>query len=280
MKINKKKVFLPVIIMLIIEVIIAFFFLKDNSIHITTEHYKWSIFGLKFNANTMINVWLVSLFLIITGYIAGKRVKLKPDSRIVAVYEMIIEAFDDLTKQTLGSRSRKYFPLIMTLFLFLWLSNMMGILPSIWHVININGKPYLDWLEFAEPTRDINVPFGLMLLVIFVVHASMIKELGFKNYLKSYGDPIVFLAPLNVIGEMAKGISLAFRIFGNILGGAIIIIVVSSLIRHIALPPLLNGFFGIFVGTIQAFVFAMLSLTYTAVAIGDVIEEEKKQKKE
>ena len=75
------------------------------------------------------------------------------------------------------------------------------------------------------------------------------------------------MAPLNVVGELGKSISLPFRLYGNVFGGAVIITVLSHLIMHVGLPPLLNVFFGIFVGTIQAFVFAMLALTYTAVAI-------------
>ncbi len=75
------------------------------------------------------------------------------------------------------------------------------------------------------------------------------------------------MAPLNIIGELAKVISISFRLFGNIMGGAIIIIVVSYLVYGILLPPLLNLFFGLFVGTVQAFVFTMLTLVYIAVQV-------------
>ncbi|MCK5734428.1 MAG: F0F1 ATP synthase subunit A, partial [Candidatus Latescibacteria bacterium] len=98
---------------------------------------------------------------------------------------------------------------------------------------------------------------------------SAIRAKGLKKYVKGYAEPFVVLFPLNVVGEMAKGVSLAFRLFGNVLGGAIIIVVISSLVRYILLPVGLSLFFGIFVGTIQAFVFAMLSLTYIAVAVND-----------
>jgi len=74
------------------------------------------------------------------------------------------------------------------------------------------------------------------------------------------------MAPLNIIGELAKVISISFRLFGNIMGGAIIIIVVSHMVYNLVLPPFLNAFFGLFVGTIQAFVFTMLTITYIAVA--------------
>jgi len=76
-----------------------------------------------------------------------------------------------------------------------------------------------------------------------------------------------FLAPLNVVGEIAKVISISFRLFGNVMGGSIIIIVVSHLIWGLLLPPFLYGFFGFFVGTVQAFVFMMLTLVYISVQI-------------
>jgi len=75
------------------------------------------------------------------------------------------------------------------------------------------------------------------------------------------------MAPLNVIGELAKVVSISLRLYGNILGGAIIILVVSDLVYSVAIPPFLNVFFGLFVGTIQAFVFTMLTLVYISVQV-------------
>lgn len=86
---------------------------------------------------------------------------------------------------------------------------------------------------------------------------------------KSKRVPNLPMAPLNFVGEVGKSISLPFRLYGNIFGGAVIIIVISSLLKQVVMPLLLLAFFGIFVGTIQAFVFAMLSLTYIAVAIAE-----------
>ncbi|MFZ5563439.1 MAG: F0F1 ATP synthase subunit A, partial [Thermodesulfobacteriota bacterium] len=79
--------------------------------------------------------------------------------------------------------------------------------------------------------------------------------------------PFFILLPLNLIGELAKVISISFRLFGNIMGGSIIILVVSSLVYSLVLPPFLNFFFGLFVGTIQAFVFTMLTVVYVSVQI-------------
>jgi len=104
-------------------------------------------------------------------------------------------------------------------------------------------------------------------LGFFIAHYSGIKAKGFKKYLKEYCEPIFFMAPLNIIGEIAKVVSISFRLYGNILGGAIIILVVSHLIYSLILPPLLICFFSLFIGTIQAFVFTMLTLVYISVQV-------------
>lgn len=81
--------------------------------------------------------------------------------------------------------------------------------------------------------------------------------------------PNAVMMPLNVVGEVGKAISHPFRLFGNIFGGFVIIVVISHLILYIGLPPFLRAFFGIFIGLVQAFVFAMLALAYTAVQVRD-----------
>jgi len=151
-------------------------------------------------------------------------------------------------EDALDDRNRKYFPLIIPLFLFLWLSNILGIIPGL-----------------SEPTRDLNTTLGYGILGFIVSHYAGIQTKGLKTYVSEYFHPMFFMAPLNVIGELSKVVSISFRLFGNIMGGAIIISVVSHLVYNLVLPPVLNAFFGLFVGTIQAFVFTMLTLVYISV---------------
>ena len=110
-------------------------------------------------------------------------------------------------------------------------------------------------------------PLALGLMGFVVAHHAGIKSKGFKAYAREYFQPMFFMMPLNLIGEMAKIVSISFRLFGNIMGGSIIILVVSHLTYSLVLPPLLNAFFGLFVGTIQAFVFTMLTVVYISVQI-------------
>ena len=191
--------------------------------------------------------------------------------RFQLVMEMIVDAFDGLTRETLGAeRGRKYLPLVGSLFLFIWVSNLVALIP-------IPG--------FEEPTKDLHITLGLAIFVAVVVHASAIRCNGPWKYVLEYFEPMIkikgvkipnlFMFFLNVVGEIGKVISHGFRLFGNIFGGAIIMLVFASLIKSIVLPIGLQAFFGLFVGTVQAFVFAMLALTYIAVMIAGEEEEAK-----
>jgi F-type H+-transporting ATPase subunit a len=183
-----------------------------------------NLFGLNvvLNTETIIMTWIVMACLILFGYLATRRISFSPNPFQV-VAELIVNAFYGLTRDALDEEmARKYFPLICSLFMFLLLSNWLGVIPKL-----------------HEPTKDLNTPLGLGLVMI----------------------------PLNIISELAKVISISFRLFGNIMGGAIIILVVSHLVYSLVLPPLLLCFFGLFIGTIQAFVFTMLTLVYISVQV-------------
>ena len=210
------------------------------------------LFGvnLVFNTKTILMTWIVMAGLILFGFLATKKIDFLPNPFQV-VAELFVNIFWGLTKDALDEKlAKKYFPLICGLFMFLLLSNWLGMLPKL-----------------VEPTKDLNTPLGLGVMGFFIAHHAGIKAKGFKQYIKEYFQPIFFMAPLNVIGEIAKVVSISFRLYGNITGGAIIILVVSHLIYSLVLPPFLMCFFGLFIGTIQAFVFTMLTLVYISVQV-------------
>jgi F-type H+-transporting ATPase subunit a len=211
-----------------------------------------NFFGIElvFNIETIIMTWIVMGSLILFGFLATRKIGFLPNP-FQAVGELLVSAFYGLTQDALDREmARKYFPIICSLFMFLILSNWLGIIPKL-----------------SEPTKDLNTPLGLGIMGFFIAHHAGIKYKGFKKYAKEYFEPIFFMAPLNVIGELAKVVSISFRLFGNIMGGSIIILVVSHLIYSLGLPPLLICFFGLFIGTIQAFVFTMLTLVYISVQV-------------
>jgi len=206
--------------------------------------------NLTFNIEAIAMTWIVCGLLIAFGLLAArKKARLPGPMQIIG--ELFVSQFFNLAEDALNKEmAKKYGPLICALFMFLVLSNWLGILPHL-----------------EEPTRDLNTPLSLGIMGFVIAHYVAIKTKGLKAYVKEYFQPIFFMMPLNVIGEVAKIVSISFRLFGNIMGGSIIILVVSYLTFNIIFPPLLNAFFGLFVGAIQAFVFTMLTLVYISVQV-------------
>jgi len=206
--------------------------------------------NIALNLEVIVMTWIVFFVLIVFGFLTTRKRGMLPKPMQV-VGELIISQLYELTEDALGKeKSKTYAPLICALFMFLLLSNWIGIVPHL-----------------EEPTKDLNTPLSLGIMGFVLAHYAGIKTKGFKEYSREYFQPIFFMMPLNVIGELAKVVSISFRLFGNIMGGSIIILVVSHLIYSILLPPLLNAFFGLFVGAIQAFVFTMLTLVYISVQV-------------
>lgn len=129
--------------------------------------------------------------------------------------------------------------------------------------------------DFVEPTRSVNTDLALAIMVFIVVHVNSFRKKGILEYLKQYwGDafpcnkktiwfaPINLFIYMNIISEISGVVSHSFRLFGNIFGGFLIFTIVSSLIHHLIVPVGLLGFFGLFSGLVQAFVFTMLAITY------------------
>jgi F-type H+-transporting ATPase subunit a len=207
-------------------------------------------YSLTFNLEAILMTWIVIISLLIFGFFASRKSGMLPRP-IQILGEMLVSTLYNLTEDALDKeKAEKYGPLTCALFMFLVLSNWLGIIP------------YLH-----EPTKDLNTPLSLGIMGFVIAHYAGIRSKGIKNYLKEYCAPIFFMMPLNVIGELAKVVSISFRLFGNIMGGSIIILVVSYLTYSLVLPPVLNAFFGLFVGTIQAFVFTMLTVVYISVQV-------------
>ena len=225
------------------------------------------------NVLTIFNTLLVMLILWGLLWLGIRRRERVPGRGQVAV-EQFVGMFDNLVASSLEletkERNRAFVPLIASLFIFLLLANYMGFFPT----------PY-----FEEPTADINCTLALGIMAIAIATYCGMKEKGVKGYFEELLGPMwnqegatgaakwagkasaLFFFPLNIIGELAKVVSISFRLFGNIIGGAIIIVVVATLVFHVVLPVGLDLFFVFFVGAVQAFVFTMLTLTYIAVAM-------------
>jgi len=267
---KKKYIIIIAVVVIVVSQLIMALQIEMDMSHIgQPPHMHTEFFGMTIplggvNLITLSVSWGIMALLIIGSFLVTRKLQEVP-GRWQALFEMILEGFDKICFDTLGAKGRLFMPYVTTLFLFILLSNWTGILPKI------------PFIHIEEPTRDLNTTLGLGVIAFFVSHIAAIKYKGFVRYLADYFEPMfeikgvkipnIPFAPLNVIGELGKLVSHSFRLYGNILGGAIIIQVISSLTRYMILPIGLNFFFGLFVGAVQAFVFAMLALTYIAVLV-------------
>lgn len=193
-----------------------------------------------------------------------------PSRRLV----LLMAFLDLLENQVLGGTDerlrRSLLPFIATLSLYILACNLSSLLP-------IPGM--------VAPTQDLNVTLGLALLVYLLTHVYGVRTKGLFRHAKGYLEPIPVMLPLNLVGDMGRTLSHGFRLFGNMLGGAIMVAVaipvlvdlllrfLGPLVGTLAIPIvgtgaslLLNAFFGVFAGIVQALVFTLLAAAYIQVA--------------
>jgi len=199
--------------------------------------------------------------LVILGIVLGKRLKFIPD-KLQSALELIIEKLLGLMESTLGSREKaeKYLPLVATTFIFIFTSNLLGIFPGVGSLVVHEGGKAFSF--FRSPASDLNFTLGIAIVTVLMTNVFAIFAVGFFKHLSkffNFKDPIsFFVGILEIISELAKTVSLSFRLFGNVFAGEVLLLIIFSLVPYIAPIPFL--FLEMFVGFIQSFVFSMLIL--------------------
>ncbi len=209
--------------------------------------------------------------LIILGTVFRKKIALVPGAFQNAV-EAIVEGFLKLMDSVLGSRtkSEKYLPLVLTIFIMVVLSNWLGLLPGVGsikiHTLHEGHEAFVPL--FRAPSADLNFTVALAILAVLSVNVFGVIALGFVRHFSKFftiKNPLyTFVGILEFISEFAKMVSFSFRLFGNIFAGEVLLIIIGFLVPYIVPLPFL--FLEIFVGFIQGFVFAMLTLVFIASA--------------
>jgi F-type H+-transporting ATPase subunit a len=217
--------------------------------------------------NSMLLSWIVSILLIIFVMIATKKMKLVP-SGIQNFFETIVEVLFNTADGVIENRNetKKYFPLVATIFLFVVCNNWLGLVPGVGS-IGINevkeGHNVLVPI-FRGGNADLNTTLALAITAVISVQVFGIAAIGTIKYAKkffNFSNPInFFVGFLEIISEFSKMISFSFRLFGNIFAGEILLMVIAFLVPYIA--PLPFFFLELFVGLVQGLVFMMLTLVF------------------
>lgn len=224
--------------------------------------------------NTLLTTWLVVGFFVVMSQLLVRRLQLVP-AGVQNVFEVVIEGVLGLMDTVLGERekSEKYFPLIATIFLFVISSNWFGILPGFgsigFYEVHEGHEVFVPL--FRSGASDLNFTLALALISVFSVQFLGIIAIGFFKHLKKYftlKSPIAaFVGLLEFISEIAKMISFSFRLFGNVFAGEVLLIITAFLVPYLIPVPFL--FLEIFVGFVQALVFAMLTLVFLGMAVSE-----------
>lgn len=199
---------------------------------------------------TVVTTWFIMLVLFGLAIFLTRKLKVRPEKRQV-VAEIIVDGIYNLTETTMGKKFKNFAPYIGTILLLVGVSNISGL------------------FGLRPPTADLNTTLGLALITFVLIHTTGIRAKGFVGYMKGFLEPMPFLLPINLMGEIATPISLSFRLFGNILGGLIIMTLLYQALGWFALipaPAILHMYFDLFAGLLQSFIFGMLTMVFISLA--------------
>ena len=196
-------------------------------------------------ADAIAYTWLIMLLLLVVSLLATKSISSVP-SGLQNFMEVVIGGIENMINETMGEKGKAYFPLIATLALFILVSNLIGLVPG-----------------FFPPTANLNTTAACAVVVFLSTHIVGVKEHGF-HYLKHFLGPIWWLAPLmffiEIIGHLSRPLSLSLRLFGNMNGHELVLMIFFALAPF--LVPLPMMLMGVLVSFIQAFVFMLLAMIY------------------
>ncbi|MCK5762689.1 MAG: F0F1 ATP synthase subunit A [Clostridiales bacterium] len=221
----------------------------------------FEIFGIPIT-QTVTTTWFIMAVIILLSYLATRKLEKIPNN-VQNIAEIVVDSVNGLTIQTMGEANIAFAPYVGTLIIFLAFANIAGL------------------FGLRPPTADVNTTMGLAIMTFVMIHFFGAKSKGVLPYLKEFLEPFAALLPLNIMGELATPISLGFRLFGNIIGGVIImnllygalagfttkLIGINIPVFQVGIPALLHVYFDLFAGILQSFIFTMLTMVFVSIAI-------------
>lgn len=195
-------------------------------------------------SQSVLTTWVIMLALFLFSWISTRKLFLKPGTRQV-ILEGILSTMHDAIKDVLPAHVDLVFPFVATLWVFILVSNLIGVIPG-----------------FYAPTADLSVTASLAILTFLSVHWFGIRSEGLRDYLKHYLKPTPFLLPFHLISEVSRTLALAVRLFGNVMSLQLTALIVLMVAGFLAPIPILM--LHIIEAIIQAYIFGMLALIYIA----------------
>jgi len=225
---------------------------------------------------SMLTVWLTMALLVFLAYMVGKRQDMVP-GKLQSAFEMMVGGVYDYVKEVLGEKklADKYFPVIMTIFIFILGMNWVGLVPGV-SSIGFYDHGYLTPL-FYPPATDLNITIGLAIVSFITIELAGVLGIGVWKYAGKFINLKFLRKPnfdnllgfviglIELISELARLVSFSFRLFGNIFAGKTLLVVAMFFIPYVIPIPIYA--YELFVGVIQATVFAILTLFFIKLAL-------------
>lgn len=211
----------------------------------TGTHAVQQLLGMQVNMDTIFTTWLTALIVFLVVFAASRGKKLVPTG-VQNCVEILVEGLLSQFEKNVGPKYRQVVPALLTLFLFILTANQLGLLPT-------------EHLT-ASPTSDINTTLGLALAVTLLIHVLFIANQGVGKWIKHFFEPFPVFVFINLVEEISRPVTLAMRLFGNILAGEILLELPYALCPW--LIPIIWIAFSVFVGCVQAYIFTTLSSVY------------------
>ena len=211
----------------------------------TGTHAVQQLLGMQVNMDTIFTTWLTALIVFLVVFAASRGKKLVPTG-VQNCVEILVEGLLSQFEKNVGPKYRQVVPALLTLFLFILTANQLGLLPT-------------EHLT-ASPTSDINTTLGLALAVTRRIHVLCIANQVVGKWIKHFFEPFPVFVFINLVEEISRPVTLAMRLFGNILAGEILLELLYALCPW--LIPIIWIAFSVFVGCVQAYIFTTLSSVY------------------
>jgi F-type H+-transporting ATPase subunit a len=239
-------------------VIGAVHLLASGNINIS-NHVTRKVFGLSIELDVVWSTLIAGVIVIGLGLLAARRATSGVPGKLQLFFETTVDQVNQLVESTVGPAGKRIVPLALALFLFILTANWLEVIPS----SPRGGTEYLP-----SPTANVNLTYAMALLVIVIVHTASIRARGLRGYVKHYFQPFPFFFPINVIEEITKPITLALRLFGNLFAGTLMLLLIAALLPLYIVPvaDVAWKLFDMFIGFIQAFIFALLTIVYYGMA--------------
>jgi F-type H+-transporting ATPase subunit a len=197
----------------------------------------------------VVTTWAIMAVLAAGSWALTRRLRPEP-SRRQAILELLVTGIESQIEEVVRRDARPLLPLLGTLFIFLLVANVSGVLPGV-----------------QAPTGRIETPAALALIVFFSVHGFGVRARGLLGYLGSFAQPKLIMLPLNLLSEVTRTFSLMVRLFGNIMSGEFLIALLLALAGLLVPVPLMA--LELLVGVVQAYIFSVLATVFIGAAVGD-----------